>query len=45
MAITVEYKDGQMTMLTLSDGLKAVIRKHINIEDDKQDESVLRWLR
>ena len=44
LAITLEFKDDKLAKLTLSDGLKNVIRKKLESEIGEIDESVLRWL-
>ena len=45
ISIAAEFKDGKLSKLVPSEGLKNAIRVGMKIENVKTDESVLRWLR
>ena len=45
ISIAAEFKDGKLSKLDPSEGLKNAIRVGMKIENVKPDESVLRWLR
>lgn len=44
IAITVEFHDEKLTRITLSDGLKKVVRRRLQKDNEVADDSVLKWL-
>ena len=44
IAITVEFHKEKLTRITLSDGLKNVIRRRLKQKNEKADYSVLKWI-
>lgn len=44
IAITVEFHKEKLTRITLSDGLKNVIRRRLDRQNEKVDYSVLKWI-
>lgn len=44
IAITVEFYKEKLTRITLSDGLKNVIRRRLDRQNEKVDYSVLKWI-
>ena len=44
IAITVEFHKEKLTRITLSDGLKKVIRRRLDRQNEKVDYSVLKWI-
>jgi hypothetical protein len=44
IAITVEFYKEKLTRITLSDGLKNVIRRRLKQKNEKADYSVLKWI-
>ena len=44
IAITVEFHDEKLARITLSDGLKKVVRRRLKKENKVGDDSVLKWL-
>lgn len=45
IAISVKFYDGKLAKLTLSDGLKGVIRRKLKKENAVLEDRVLKWLR